>query len=472
MNAAPVVLLRVDRARAESGHPRHRHPALDLKYVEAALAQHHGIACALVDGWLLADGPPAWIAAVLQHTPQIVVIKAASWCLNEATYCAEELKRRGIATLAIGQQAEHRLRLPDATWQRAFDAALLGEVESELPKFLAAWLAHPQERAALLAQRAADFQGGVRHGISAADALPPPRFSDAELAAYPFPFPLPGPPLRRWGYVLTAWGCPHGCLHCTAIVRKSTQRGLQKRSPARVVDEIAAYLERGVDAIAFEDDTLLADRRHALALCEEISRRGLRLRWLANARPDELDDELIAALAASGASCLKIGVETAVPRLIEGLGKTRDGAAWAEQCAAGFAALRRHRIASVALFMVGLPDETADDVERSIALARRLAPDYVQVQQFMPYPDIALWTPASVDANQDLYHYADSPATAALQQHFYRRFYLRPGFLVRHLLNYGHHYLDTMARRPLRETLGFFRRSPLPARNAAPPARG
>ncbi|MCK9283251.1 MAG: radical SAM protein [Rhodocyclaceae bacterium] len=438
-----VVLLRVDRANGSEGHPRHVHPALDLKYVQAGLQVAGCPSVPIVDGWRDGGGPASWVAQALRHAPRVVAIKAASWCLSEATECAAALKRHGVTTVAIGQQVEHRQRLRDPRWMAAFDVALLGEPEQELTRCIAGLLAGNPDRAHLLEHYRAAFEAGRRFQVADPAVLPRPAFDAGELAAYPFPFPVAAAPLHRWGYAMTAWGCPHACLHCTAIVRKSTQRGLQKRAPRDVADEVAGLLERGAQAISFEDDTLFADGRHFLALCEEFARRRLIFRWMANARPDELDDALLRAAVESGGCCLKVGVETGVPRLIEALGKARCGERWLARTEAGFAALRRHGMASVALFMVGLPGETEPDVDQSIRLALRIAPDYVQVQQFTAYPDIGLWTRAASAGDPDaLYHYgaaADFPAR--MQRRFYRRFYLRPRFVFAHAVRYWRHYL-------------------------------
>ena len=71
-----VVLVRVDRVEGSGGHPRHLHPALDLKILEAGLTVAHRMAATLVDGWLLPGGPQAWVADALAARPRIAVIKA------------------------------------------------------------------------------------------------------------------------------------------------------------------------------------------------------------------------------------------------------------------------------------------------------------------------------------------------------------------------------------------------------------
>lgn len=433
---APVVLLRIDAdPRAGGNHPRHRHPALDLKYMQAALAEK-GIAAPLIDHTLEPTlDAEALAARALARQPRIAVVRAQTWNLEFALACARRLRAGGVVTVAVGQQVLHARRSAVPGWSDAYDHAIAGDAEAAAPDAILRLLA------------GAPLADDPRpHEIVDPDALPEPRFDARELAAYPFPFPLRRAPLQRWGYLLTAWGCPRGCRHCSVVVRKSAGTLLRARSIERVADEAARLADAGAQALAFEDDSLCVDRRRFLALCNALVRRNLRLPWIANARPDELDAERVAAAAASGAALLKVGVDCATPRLIERIGKARDGAAWIAAAETAFARLDAANVGSVALFMVGLPDETAEEAEASIELARRLRPDYVQVQVFTPYPDTALW--AELDAGERAragrYHYGapTGSAAAAWQARFYRRFYFDPGFIARHAARHWRHYLS------------------------------
>lgn len=449
-----VVLMRVDRLRDDADHPRHLHPALDLKIVEAGLVAR-GIATALVDGWLLPEGVSGWIERVEAFSPGVVVVKAESWCIPEAIECASRLRRRGIRTVAIGQQVSHAMQALPAGWREAFDLAIAGEPEERLlliiPELL--HVADPD-----LMRYWQDFEQGRHVQINAPDALPLPQFGVAEMERFAFPFPLPGLPLRRWAYVLGARGCPYHCRHCSTVVRKSWGDSLRGRSPGQVVDEVAMHLAAGAQALAFEDDTLLVDKRRFIALCDEMLRRQIVVPWIANARPDELDDERVDAAANAGAKLLKLGIETDAPRLIELMGKARRGADWQLATEAGMTRLRRHHISTVGLFLVGLPTQTRGEVETTLDWACRLAPDYVQVQIFRSYPDIPWWQelPAVVRDTAHAYHYGPIAQTAAaiparelpaLQREFYRRFYFRPGFMLAHVRHCWRHYLGVQGVR-------------------------
>lgn len=463
-----VVLVRVELAADAYGHhPRHRHPALDLKYIQAELARASGCAVSLIDQCVDPGGIEAVIAAILALHPRIAVIKATSASLAEAVACARALRAAGIVTIGVGQHVAHVAKSDYPGWSEAFAIPVGGEPEEEVPRLVARLLdgADAQLLGRACHQR---WRAGYQHEVLDPDALPVPQFSPEELTAFEFPFPLRGRPSARWAYVLSAWGCPRACRHCSAVVRKSTGVSLRKRTPQGIADEVAALLDQGAQAIAFEDDSLLVDRRHFLALCDALAQRGLRFPWLANARPDELDEERVAAARAAGAVMLKVGVDAGAPRVIERIGKTRDGERWVADSEAAFDRLRKAGIGSVALFMVGLPDETEAEVNASIALARRLDPDYIQVQIYCHYPDTALWDelPPELRPASALFHYGATNSStgvsgqeAAWQSRFYREFYLRAAFVGGHGMRCWRHYLRPHTLRRVTGALTYLLRS-------------
>lgn len=444
-----TILVRVDRESSRhTAHPRHCAPPLDLKYLQAALSEATGVEPPLLDGWLAPFRVESTLAEALAHRPRYAVIRAVTWNLDESVRLGRALREAGVVTVAVGQQVEHVAKAGYAGWREAYDLAVGGEPEEEVPRLLARLRAGEP-----LAHLQAAQPGLSSALVGAPEALPRPRFSAAELADYAFPFPTPGRPARRWGYLLAAWGCPRPCRHCTLIVRKSAGRRLRTRPVEQVVDEVAALRDAGAEAIAFEDDSLLVHRARFLELAEALCRRHLTLPWMANARPDELDAERIAAARESGAVLLKLGIDSGSPRLIEGIGKAADGEAWVAATQSGSAALQRAGIATVAMFTLGLPGETEADAQATRALIRRLRSTYLQVHLYRPYPDVDLWDDLPEDQRiRDAdYHYIVSPrhcsalSTArltALHARLYREFYLRPGYVARHLASCWRYYLS------------------------------
>jgi radical SAM superfamily enzyme YgiQ (UPF0313 family) len=478
-----VVLVRVDRERtADEWHPRHIHPPLDLFYIRSTLTDRTGNIPDLVDGWLNDNHEMPLLDRVLCLNPDVVVIRSMSWSINEANQLALALKQRGIVNIAVGEQvthvAEHNFAVghrksvapvqpnPALEQRRQYwDFPILGEPEQAVPELMRRL--RQGKSSAVLAEEYWDRLVNRRpFQVDTRETLAHPVFNSSELQAYPFPFPVPGGVIRRWGYLISGWGCPYHCQHCTQVVRKSIGTELRLRNPVEIVDEIEQLVASGAEGIAFEDDTLFCNRKHLLAVCSEIIHRDLKVSWIANARPDELDAERITAAAQAGAALLKIGIESGSAELIEKMGKSRCGDQWLQQVHKGVSLLKQHGIASVGLFMVGMPEETEAQVQQTIDLSRLINTEYIQVQRFTAYADVAMTRQASTfgPRQTNLYHYASQDQTLAsiqvdrldqLQKNFYSGFYLRPLFIYTHLKLFWRWYLTRRFLITLPARMGF-----------------
>lgn len=434
---SPVVLLRVDREAARrSPHPRHLHPPIELKVLQAAITNILGRPVPFIDGWRSPFSVDEVLAAIKDLAPRCVVIKGATWCLDEALSLGQKLRAIGVTTVAVGELALHHSLKPIERWGQSFDLSVAGDPEELLPSIIPSLLDTP-ERARRLVIPTQQF--GT---IEDPGAVPIPEYTDEELLAYPFPLPLTMRPVEseRWGYVLTAWGCPRPCRHCSVVVRKSTGRDLRVKPVGRVMDEVRRLVDQGATTIAFEDDSLFVARKRFIELADAIVRSGLKIRWIANARPDELDEERVVAARTSGAVLVKIGIETLSEKLLSLIEKTPDVASWRGNSERAVALLRQHGIRSVGLFLVGLPGETEIDVGASKDFVQRNPIDYLQVQIWQPYPDVGIFSDRVA-----AFHYStaasDDSLYARRQKDLYRSFYFRPSYVVRHFVLNWRHYL-------------------------------
>jgi anaerobic magnesium-protoporphyrin IX monomethyl ester cyclase len=75
-------------------------------------------------------------------------------------------------------------------------------------------------------------------------------------------------------------GCAMRCLHCSD--RFLTGDSLRKRDPVEIVDEIENLVaDHGIRSFQFVDQVFNVPAGHAEAICAEMVRRGLRVRWTA-----------------------------------------------------------------------------------------------------------------------------------------------------------------------------------------------
>lgn len=243
--------------------------------------------------------------------------------------------------------------------------------------------------------------------------------------------------------LLTSRGCPWDCAFCFHAFGRKVRR----RSPAGVVRELEAIAALGLrDAFIF-DDTFTVDRRWVLEVCEAIRRARLPLVFDVRTRVDVVDAELLAALRGAGCVRVSLGLEAANDSTLETLGKGTT----VDQARAAVAAAREAGLTVYADFMLGSPGESRRDVLDTIDLALELDPDYAQFSATTAYPGTAMYASMLAAGRlPDVWRrFAESPqedfgpplASDRLEQEellrlltaAYRRFYLRPRFVGRHL---------------------------------------
>jgi len=174
---------------------------------------------------------------------------------------------------------------------------------------------------------------------------------------------------------------------------------------------------------------------------------------MARVRVDELDFELLTLMKQAGCVMLGLGVESGSQRIIEQMQKQRHPRPWADLCRQVFHRTQQLSIGTNAYYVIGNPTETREEIEETIRLAIELNSDTIQVHFYTPYPGSAAWElHKNIVAQHDptrLFHYATPLFTLAdmsiedlvkLRSQFYRRYILRPSFMLTHMRKHAAFY--------------------------------
>lgn len=174
-----------------------------------------------------------------------------------------------------------------------------------------------------------------------------------------------------------------------------------------VVEQMQMALERfHVRGIHFEDDTLGADTNRLVSLCQAIRREGLenRLCWDGCLRVNQAAPELLAEMKAAGCVQVEYGFESASDEVLRRLGKGATN----EMNRRAVEITHKAGLRIYADIMIGLPGETAADIQATRAFLRWAAPEVVSFAVLGLLPGSALFDelPESVRRSLDYAEYA------------------------------------------------------------------
>jgi len=212
------------------------------------------------------------------------------------------------------------------------------------------------------------------------DALPIPRHELLPLARYKLPLVA-----GRYTFVVTSRGCPAGCIFC--IKHVTYQNTFRLRSPQHILQEVHKLVELGTRNIHFEADLFTINREQVVGLCQAILAEKLPIRWTCNSRVDFVDEELLQLMGRAGCWMISWGIESGSEAILQrarkgiNLERVEQALRWSK--AAG--------IRNWGYFVIGLPGETEETIEQTIAFSKKLPLDLALFHIAVPYPGTPFW---------------------------------------------------------------------------------
>ncbi|MFH2203908.1 MAG: radical SAM protein [Elusimicrobiota bacterium] len=175
--------------------------------------------------------------------------------------------------------------------------------------------------------------------------------------------------------VQTKRGCAQHCSYCTYPLIEG--RSYRLIAPVRVVDEMEYLAGKGYDYFHFSDSVFNVPRKHALDVCDELSKRDLGAHWHAYTSPYRFDDELAARMVRAGSDGVYFGVDSCSDKILQSYGKNyrqRDIYSAAEAC-------RRHGLEFSFHLLIGPPGENAETLAETLAVVDDIRPTAVFIAE-------------------------------------------------------------------------------------------
>ena len=182
--------------------------------------------------------------------------------------------------------------------------------------------------------------------------------------------------------LLASRGCKYRCIHCNSTVMGGGSRCVRFRSASNVLDEMESLRDR-FRCYRFTDDHFTGSP-HLKPLLEGM--KGLDIAFRVFARIEDLDDETCRLLKEAGCVHVAVGLESLHPDNLRVLGKAPQIGREENVRIA-----RSHGLTVRASFMVGLPHDSDETIDKYFGKASELGLNEFAVYPLIPYPGTTVW---------------------------------------------------------------------------------
>lgn len=242
-------------------------------------------------------------------------------------------------------------------------------------------------------------------------------------------------------HMMTSRGCPFKCTFCAS---QSLWKNCRARSPKNIVDEIEILIKKfGVKEIYLFDDTFNLDLKRAEEICDEIINRKLKVYLRVQARVLPMNEQLLKKMKKAGCWCIYYGIESGNEDVLKDIKKNIT----IEQVKTTFKMTEKAGIRTFGFFMIGLPKDNRKTIQDTLDLALQINPDFVNFTILIVYPGTEIYELAIKEGSvkrigpKEIFksvrytnkNLSDEELKKELGR-IYKRFYMRPGYLIRRLL--------------------------------------
>ena len=238
----------------------------------------------------------------------------------------------------------------------------------------------------------------------------------------------------------TSRGCPYKCTFCDV-----TEKRYHYRSTEKIVDEMEHITSLGIKEIHIFDDTFNLNRKRVIDMCNEIIRRGLKVRWTARVRANPLDREMLILMKKAGASRLHAGIESLDPAALEAMRKQIT----LDHIKDFFALCRELRINTLCYMILGFPEESKHYRDIFFKTLMTLKPTYVFINVLYPLAKTQLYSELVANGFYEKDYWAEffrnpvpcfelppmrtpelQKEVVELMDSVHKKFYLSPSFIM------------------------------------------
>lgn len=302
------------------------------------------------------------------YTNCVFGMSATTDVINNAYYICKEIKRiYPVSTCVIGGM--HASALPEQTLKESmFDIIVKGEGEQ-----------------ALLDIMKDNIKSGVIYSSPLdIDKIPQPAFDLIDIKSSLSEIRSDKVLTRKCMTVCLSRGCPFNCRFCSSeIVWK---RNIRWHSTKYSIDQIKYLISNyGIDSISFVDDEFFSNKDFYV-LVKELKK--LNLVWECQARVTSVTKEKLELIKDSGCRLIKFGIESGSDKILSYL---KMGSITVKDADNAIRLCKEVGINCYASFIIGSPQETVDDIIKTIDFIENSTLTSASLNILIPYPGTKIY---------------------------------------------------------------------------------
>lgn len=193
---------------------------------------------------------------------------------------------------------------------------------------------------------------------------------------------------ERHASIISSYGCPYNCIFCAT--RTISGRKVAYRKVEDVLEEIEFLINvYHINVFTFLDDCLLADRRRAEILFNEIINREYQIEFrIMNVAAWHLDREILTLMKRAGCTRLGISIESGCDRVLHNIVRKP----LKKEIIPGIVKICRELdILMRANFVIGFPGETWEEIRETFVFAEACDLDLINIHIATVLPETDLY---------------------------------------------------------------------------------
>lgn len=218
-------------------------------------------------------------------------------------------------------------------------------------------------------------------------------------------------------HLMTDFGCAFNCSFCPI---RNDNLGFKVRPVDEIIEELKYLKSLGVKELYFRDQTFGANKKRAIELCERMIKEDFKFTWFCFSRVDVISEELVDAMKASGCHTIIFGIESVNDKTLVDVHKRIN----IEKIKNAFSICKKRSIRRAATFIIGLPEETEEDIMRTVDFAKEIDCSFASFNVAGIRPGTE-WS-----HNPEKIHFLPEEELYRIRNNAIKRFYLRPGYVI------------------------------------------